>query len=146
MKSFFLLATLTLSVAAFGQTPSVKWTLPKGTIEDQEYVQLNGQMYFYYIDSTKFVLYNQITSSTLSAKFQIDFPTGFGTSYGENEPGPIVYVIPDISGDGKDDIEFVGFTNSGPNLSSNFLLVDGTSGSILYMPSLPILVRQKGVR
>lgn len=131
MKSFLLLATLTLSPVVYAQTPSVKWTASSSSFTD--WIQLNQRLYPYYCDTTQFILFNPTNSGSLLQQFKVSFPTGFYTDYrplGGGPYAPYVEAIPDISGDGKDDIEFVAITNSGQY--NDFLLVDGASGNILY--------------
>ena len=119
MKYFSLLLSLMLSTVAGAQTPTVKWTVTRNTLYN--WIQLDGQWYPYYIDSTKFVLFNQTTSSTLSPKFSTLFPTGFPT----NASDIAIERIPDVNGDGKDDISLDGY-------SASDVYIDGSNGSIIY--------------
>jgi len=127
MKSLLLSLCLTLSSTAFAQTSSPKWSIPTAMISGT--ICLNGQWYFYHTDSTKFVLYNQLTSSTLSVKFEADYPSGF------NAPGiageTVAFAVPDVSGDGKQDIEI-----SAAN-DYDYLYIDGSNGAQLYWFSFP---------
>jgi len=116
MKSFLLLATLALSAVGYAQTPSVKWTTSEETVTG--WLDLNGQFYFYDgSNPAKFVLYKQMSTTP---KFETTYPSGFqlkATDY--------AFPIPDISGDGKDDIELDGTMN-------DRLLIDGSTAAVIY--------------
>jgi hypothetical protein len=79
----------------------------------------------YYADTSKFALFNQIAASaTPSTKFQVALPSGFNS--------PSVEVIPDVTGDGKEDIMLEGSSN---DWRYYYLLIDGASGATVLQTS-----------
>lgn len=118
----FLIVVLFLCGTASAQTPKVKWS-PSTDITG--WIYLNGQFYPYYVDSTKFILYDKMSTTQ---KFQTTLPNGVkwfnAYSWSSSHNGGC-----DLNGDGNDDIDIEGF-GVATNYAHAFL--DGVTGSILY--------------
>jgi hypothetical protein len=120
MKTFIVVAALAVASIATAQTPSVKWTVSSDTV--QGFIQLSGKYYpFDFPDTSRFVLFNQASTTP---KYTVSFPSGFTPDTRGVES------IPDISGDGKDDIEI-----DGGQYDDAHLFIDGNTGVILYQLS-----------
>lgn len=118
MKPVLLLSiTFVVSSSLWAQTPSVKWTVSQDAVSG--WIDLNGTLYPYKADSTNFELYEGMSTTP---KFQTSYPNGFHFSYQEGH----VRAIPDISGDGKEDIMLIG------NDVNSCILIDGSTGAIDY--------------
>ena len=120
MKPVLLLTILFVaSSLSWAQTPSVKWTVSSDSVSG--WIQLDGKWYPYYSSDTtsKFILYNEMSTTP---KFQTSYPSGFHCSGYEY----LVRAVPDISGDGKEDIALLGADDA------SCLFIDGVTGAILY--------------
>lgn len=128
MKSLILLTILTLSSVTYAQTPSVKQTVSRNITN---WLQLDGQWYPCHIDSSKFILYNQATSSTPSTIGQVTYAIIHDASYPFRAYTPTPFAIPDVSGDGKEDIGF-GFVDINSLVIPDIFLINGATGAKVF--------------
>lgn len=136
MKRFHLF--MFLSIVAFSsaraQVPVLKYTFPNDKITGWLFPLSTP----YYCDLNNLVVYNPITSSSLSEKFSVSFPNGFIPDSAGRYSTVAVSSIPDISGDGKRDIlaDIYNPTASGVN----WLFIDGETGKVLYRLTANIML------
>jgi hypothetical protein len=108
------------------QTPQVKWSQPSSVVS--YWIHLNGQFYPYYVDNTKFLLYDRLSTTT---KFQTSLPKGKIWAYAE---GLSDYQgnASDVTGDNNQDILVQGTDKNGGGYYNNYVILDGATGNIVY--------------
>ena len=100
------------------------------------FLYTDGKYCPHYIDTVKCIFYNPLTSSNLTVRSQFTFPNGFiiKSYWDSNSDTPSLFSIPDITGDGQNDIEFFadGYPTSGSAMVYHTLLVDGATLNTVY--------------